>query len=137
MWDTLTSVMETKNNYAEYRNQLANIKLQHAPAVPFLGFLFCEFKIYYFLTCYLGVFLRDLTFVEDGNPNMVDDKHVNFEKIKLLGAVIHEVQQYQKIPFYLKKQPNLVKYLNESMILPEDPDETVYELSLLVEPIGG
>lgn len=37
MWDKLTEVMDTKNNYLEYRNSLANAKLQNLAAVPFLG----------------------------------------------------------------------------------------------------
>jgi len=31
-------------------------------------------------------------------------KHANFEKINLLGSVIKEVQEYQKLSYNIKKQ---------------------------------
>lgn len=79
-----------------------------------------------------GVFLRDLTFIEDGNADKIG-KHANFEKINLLGNIIREVQAFQKIPYSLKKQPNITKYLRKALVLPEDPEDTIYELSLQVE----
>lgn len=81
-----------------------------------------------------GVFLRDLTFIEDGNPNTVEDGQINFEKTKLLGSVIRGVQQYQQYPYTIRKIPSIVRYLRKAMVLPEDPDDTIYDLSLQVEP---
>jgi hypothetical protein len=67
---------------------------------------------------------------------MVSEKHVNFEKIKLLGAVIRDVQSFQKMPYTIKKQQFIVNFFSTALVIPEDADETAYELSLLVEPIG-
>ena len=88
----------------------------------------------YMLTFFAGVFLRDLTFIEDGNPNTVEDGQINFEKTKLLGSVIRNVQQYQQYPYTIRKVPSIVRYLRKAMVLPEDPDDTIYDLSLQVEP---
>lgn len=33
----------------------------------------------------------------------------------------------------LKKQSNITKYLRKALVLPEDPEDTIYELSLQVE----
>jgi len=115
MWDRLTVIMDTKNNYGEYRNRLSSAKQQNIPAIPFLG-----------------VFLRDLTFIEDGNNDKIG-KHANFEKINLLGEVIREVQAYQRVPYQFKKQSSITKYLRKALVLPEDPEDTIYELSLQVE----
>ena len=71
--------------------------------------------------------------MEDGNPNKIG-KHANFEKINLLGSVIREVQAYQRNPYGFKKQSNISKYLRKALVLPEDPEDTIYELSLQVEP---
>jgi len=116
MWDKITVIMDTKNNFSEYRNALSQATQQNVPVVPFLG-----------------VFLRDLTFIEDGNPNKIG-KHANFEKINLLGSVIREVQSHQVQEYQLKKQANITKYLRKALVLPEEPEDTIYELSLQVEP---
>eukprot|EP00011_Vannellida_sp_DIVA3-517-6-12_P003037 CAMPEP_0114626520 /NCGR_PEP_ID=MMETSP0168-20121206/11824_1 /TAXON_ID=95228 ORGANISM="Vannella sp., Strain DIVA3 517/6/12" /NCGR_SAMPLE_ID=MMETSP0168 /ASSEMBLY_ACC=CAM_ASM_000044 /LENGTH=481 /DNA_ID=CAMNT_0001837827 /DNA_START=50 /DNA_END=1492 /DNA_ORIENTATION=- len=117
IWENLTALMDTKNNYQEYRNAVAAAKAQNTGVVPFLG-----------------VFLRDLTFIEDGNPNTVEDGQINFEKTKLLGSVIRDVQQYQQYAYSIRKVPSIVRYLRKAMVLPEDPDDTIYDLSLQVEP---
>jgi len=48
---------------------------------------------------YLGVYLTDLTFIEEGNKNIVDRGLVNFDKCYLIAAVIGEIQQYQRIGY--------------------------------------
>lgn len=49
MWQKLTEVMDTKNNYLEYRNSLSAAKQQSLPVVPFLG----KFRFFFFIFNYL------------------------------------------------------------------------------------
>jgi len=113
MWQQLSETMETKNNYAVYRTCLVNAK--QLPCVPFLG-----------------VFLRDLTFAQEANDS-VTGKHINFEKIQLLGSIIQEIQQFQKNTYNLRKQASVLQFLHKALKLQAD-DDAIYDLSLIVEP---
>ena len=42
----------------------------------------------------MGVYLTDLTFINDGNPNRIDGL-INFRKRELVYRVIDEFRQYQ------------------------------------------
>jgi len=56
---------------------------------------------------YLGLYLSDLTFIEDGNPNYLIVEHnnglvpnvINFEKMRKLASVIQDMILYQQIPY--------------------------------------
>jgi hypothetical protein len=50
-------------------------------------------------TPYLGVYLTDLTFIEEGNKNVLERGLVNFDKCYLIAAVIGEIQQYQRMGY--------------------------------------
>eukprot|EP01104_Vermistella_antarctica_P005891 TRINITY_DN16638_c0_g1_i1.p1 TRINITY_DN16638_c0_g1~~TRINITY_DN16638_c0_g1_i1.p1 ORF type:complete len:497 (-),score=131.35 TRINITY_DN16638_c0_g1_i1:148-1638(-) len=107
----LNEMMETKHNYKRYRDSLQNEK---GAVVP-----------------YLGIFLRDLTFIEEGNPNYIDTKYINFQKMLLLGAVVQEVQQFQTKTYALEKRRGLERFLSKLLVL---PDEVLYKHSLQAEP---
>ena len=80
---------------------------------------------------YIGTFLTDLTFIEDGNPSEIDGD-INFEKRSLLYRVMKEIISYQTDPYpFLPVEP-----LNSYLIsLPAVLDEkTLYDLSLEREP---
>jgi len=74
---------------------------------------------------YLGVYLRDLTFIEEGNPTFLRENNlINYEKIQLVGQVIREVQFFQKNSSYpdlvASDQPPTIKYLKKLKGLKED-----------------
>ena len=66
---------------------------------------------------YIGVYLRDLTFVEEGNNTITEDNLINYEKIELVGQVIREVQYFQYHSQYpgliLSDVASTVKYLKK------------------------
>lgn len=45
-----------------------------------------------------GVYLTDLTFIEDGNPDRVDGL-INWNKNQMTAAVITEIRFYQTPPY--------------------------------------
>jgi hypothetical protein len=47
---------------------------------------------------YLGIYLTDLTFIEDGNESGRAG-YVNFGKRKLLSNVLEEIKQFQQVPY--------------------------------------
>lgn len=110
----LNALMENRGNYKEYRNALKTIK---GPSVP-----------------YLGVCLRDIIFIEEGNTNFIDKKPelINFEKIRLTGDVlINQVRKYQLMPYPFDHNEVLQDFLKKLLILPE---ELLYKHSLICEP---
>jgi len=79
----LESLMENTMNYKSYRAQLYRSKIDlvigMVPCIP-----------------YLGVYLRDLTFMEENADYLNAEKTIiNFEKISQIGELILEIRQFQ------------------------------------------
>ncbi|KCV69599.1 hypothetical protein H696_04019 [Fonticula alba] len=73
----LQKIVHTERSYATYRRLLHTA---HPPRVP-----------------YFGVYQSDLTFIEDGNPDLIPGTAlVNFSKRRRLAQVIWEIQTYQQ-----------------------------------------
>lgn len=82
----------------------------------------------------LGVYLTDLTFIEDGIPSLIKRTHlINFAKRAKTAEVIRDIQQYQNVPYPLKPVEDLQHYIRSNMQAAGDVHE-MYEKSLLVEP---
>lgn len=85
------------------------------------------------LTC-LGVYLTDLTFIEDGIPSIIKKSAlINFAKRAKTAEVIRDIQQYQNVPYPLQPVPELQEYILSNMQAAGDVHE-MYEKSLTVEP---
>eukprot|EP00005_Dracoamoeba_jomungandri_P013821 CAMPEP_0174269374 /NCGR_PEP_ID=MMETSP0439-20130205/40767_1 /TAXON_ID=0 /ORGANISM="Stereomyxa ramosa, Strain Chinc5" /LENGTH=1270 /DNA_ID=CAMNT_0015358109 /DNA_START=6 /DNA_END=3818 /DNA_ORIENTATION=+ len=87
---------------------------------------------------YLGVFLTDLTFIEEGNqsrdpenPNMI-----NFDKCRKIWKVIEEIERYQGQPYCYEEVHCLREYFLEFDVdkLPDDGE--LFKISQTVEPKG-
>lgn len=107
----LTSVSQS---YTNYRKAIHNA---NPPCIPFLG-----------------VYLTDLTFIEDGNPDFVkkgENKLINFAKQELIYSVFDEIKQYQQTQYSIEYVEQLGAFLQQ---LPSNDEESLYKLSLLREP---
>jgi len=80
---------------------------------------------------YIGTYLSDLTFIEDGNPDQTSSNLINFQKREFVYNVIAEVEQFQQTPFVFPMVEPLHSFLVE---LPSCSDKELYELSLRYEP---
>jgi len=80
-----------------------------------------------------GVYLTDLTFVEDGNPDIVNGL-INFKKRQMIYNIIEKVQLYQQTSYKFPLVDNIANYLTE---LPFNDDQELYNLSLRREPKGA
>ena len=80
---------------------------------------------------YLGTYLTDLTFIEDGNQDF-DGNLINIDKRYKVAAVIIEIQQYQRIG-YINIQPD-PEYQCFLSSLKSVEEEEIYRISLRVEP---
>lgn len=82
----------------------------------------------------LGVYLTDLTFIEDGIPSVIKRTNlINFAKRAKTAEVIRDIQQYQNVPYPLKLVQDLQDYILNNMQAAGDVHE-MYEKSLQVEP---
>lgn len=90
-YNELKSYINTKSSYKNLRDA---IHTANPPIIP-----------------YLGVYLSDLTFIEDGNPDVVHGGLINFDKRRLLASVLTEIQQYQQTPYPLQEVPLIRDYL--------------------------
>uniref|UniRef100_A0A8C5DNI2 Ras-specific guanine nucleotide-releasing factor 1 n=1 Tax=Gouania willdenowi TaxID=441366 RepID=A0A8C5DNI2_GOUWI len=81
---------------------------------------------------YLGMYLTDLAFIEEGTPNYTEDHLVNFSKMRMISHIIREIRQFQQTAYKIDLQPKVAQYLLDmSYVLDE---ESMYESSLRIEP---
>ncbi|KAL7271979.1 cell division cycle-related protein [Rhizina undulata] len=111
----MNTLMGATMNFAEYREML---HIVNPPCVPFLG-----------------VYLKDLTFVADGNDDYIKgtDQLINFGKRSKTATIIREIQQYQSVPYALQPVPELIDWITQQMVAARDVNE-MYETSLSLEP---
>ena len=82
----------------------------------------------------LGVYLTDLTFIEDGIPSIIKKTNlINFAKRAKTAEVIRDIQQYQNVGYSLQPVPELQDYILSNMQAAGDVHE-MYDKSLQVEP---
>ncbi|KAJ9066166.1 hypothetical protein DSO57_1012156 [Entomophthora muscae] len=108
-------MMESSRNFARYREMLHSID---PPCVPFLG-----------------IYLTDLTFNDDGNSDYLPSKPhlINFSKQAKTAETIREIQQFQNSPYALDSVAEIQEFILKS--LDETSDVAVlYEISLKLEP---
>ncbi|PGH02016.1 hypothetical protein AJ79_07754 [Helicocarpus griseus UAMH5409] len=106
-------LMASTKNFGEYREAL---HLANPPCIPFFG-----------------VYLTDLTFIEDGIPSLTQSHLINFNKRAKTAEVIRDIQQYQNAPYPFIPVPELQDYVLSNMQAAGDVHE-MYERSLEVEP---
>ncbi|NXQ33893.1 RGRF1 factor, partial [Alaudala cheleensis] len=81
---------------------------------------------------YLGMYLTDLAFIEEGTPNYTEDGLVNFSKMRMISHIIREIRQFQQTSYKIEHQPKVTQYLlDQSAVMDE---ESLYEASLRIEP---
>ncbi|KJE95510.1 hypothetical protein CAOG_05959 [Capsaspora owczarzaki ATCC 30864] len=119
VFDVLCQLTSNAGNYKIYRRMLAAVK---PPCIP-----------------YIGIYLTDLTFIRDGNPNEIlvgDDQRslINFSKRRMLSSVLVEMLQYQETPYLLNTVDQLKKQL---LALESLSEERCYQESLTIEPRGA
>ncbi|KAJ5074401.1 guanine nucleotide exchange factor [Anaeramoeba ignava] len=111
IYQSFVDLMDSKSSYKNYRQYLKKII---PPCIP-----------------YLGIFLTDLTFTEDGNPDKIGNL-INFFKRKLIYDVIIEIQQYQQVSYNFQSIHQIFMLItNFQDLLSEDQ---MFEKSLKIEP---
>lgn len=113
--DNMNKIMNSTRNFRDYRDVLRSVT---PPAIPFFG-----------------VYLSDLTLVEDGNPDNLQDnaKIINFSKRLKSAEIIRDIVQYQLHGYNYTAVP-AVQVLLDQGFAKAPPLDAQYETSLSLEP---
>jgi len=85
---------------------------------------------------YLGILLKDLTFINDGNQSTIEVdgvKYINFVKYNLLSNQVDKFLRHQKQKYPVSGIKEINQYIKLKMAVYKTEDE-LYELSKVVEP---
>lgn len=117
LWDKIAHLMKPEGNYKEYRQYLASLR---PPCIP-----------------YIGLYLSDLTFIEDGNPDNLDSRPelINFKKFRMVSSIVKQILLYQTTQYSLMTETTIRSYIQNNLNTMTDKD--LYEESLQIEPRDG
>ncbi|KAF5858242.1 cell division cycle- protein [Aspergillus alliaceus] len=111
--EQLRDLMSSEKNWVKYRDAL---RQSNPPCVPFLG-----------------IYLTDLTFIDDGIPDLTTSGMINFAKRLKVADVLQDIQQYQSIPYSLQAVPEIQDFLIRNLRAAKDVSD-MYDRSLQLEP---
>lgn len=106
-------LMAPDMNYQSYRE----IESKRKPATPFIPFL--------------AMYLKDLTFANDGNSKTLENGLINFEKAWGVFDIVERIQQFQTPLPTIEKDDTAYDYSRRMIALQE---KRLYKYSLLCEP---
>ncbi|KAG2202213.1 hypothetical protein INT47_002132 [Mucor saturninus] len=111
----IRKLMGSNRNFTEYREMIHSV---NPPCIPFLG-----------------IYLQDLTFIEDGNPDLLKKSSnlINFAKQQKSAEVIREIKQFQSPPYIFHVVPEIQDFIKFQLETSRDVD-FLYERSLELEP---
>jgi len=96
---SLTEILSGIGNFQIYRKYLQNATL---PVVP-----------------YMAIYLRDLTFIEEGNSTFVEGR-VNFAKMRMISDVFSEVFKFQSQSYDFVEDSYITTYLKSSLVVRDE-----------------
>jgi len=121
MLQYLQEVMAVEGNYKNYRQIIRNriSKKSKSQFIP-----------------WIGIYLRDLTILEEANSDYLGPGIINFEKILLVGVQLQQIRYFQEAEGYLKyfakEKISLLRYIAHLWQLEE---ERLNEISESLRPL--
>lgn len=116
IYSKISEIMSPIKNWKNYREQIE--KDEDKPCVP-----------------YVGLYLSDLTFIQDGIPSHTKDGMINWKKIMKINNIIKKIKQIQSHDYNFKLDENVMRFLLEETIKVDE--KTLYEISVTIEPKRG
>lgn len=115
-FEQLKALMAPEKNFQAFREQLKSV---NPPTIP-----------------YIGIFLTDLIFINDGSKDFVCPpgrtvQLVNFNKCRMVATHIQLVMQYQQAAYNFQLLPIVEEYLLHNTTAWDE--DTIYKLSQYVE----
>eukprot|EP01129_Flabellula_baltica_P002708 TRINITY_DN1253_c0_g1_i1.p1 TRINITY_DN1253_c0_g1~~TRINITY_DN1253_c0_g1_i1.p1 ORF type:complete len:573 (-),score=132.49 TRINITY_DN1253_c0_g1_i1:20-1738(-) len=123
-YDDYVEVQETLSPDGSYKGIRNAIRNASPPCIPFLG-----------------VYLTDLTFIEDGNSKTLiveykRDDIINFEKMRKVSLIIQNIMLLQQKPYNFEPVPVIQDFLEgiSNGVGCDQTEEEDYEISRELEP---
>jgi len=114
-YNNIEATLSYNHNYSVYRQAL---KQCTGPCVP-----------------YLGLFLSDLTFIENGNPGRFEEK-INYTKWQMIGEQLEAISLRQNDPFVsLEETPKLLLFIPALNAFDSIDDDECEWYSKFMEPV--
>jgi son of sevenless-like protein len=88
-------MMDSGKNFNNYRQTLTKVS---PPCVPFFG-----------------VYLTQLTFIQDGNPDNIEGDLINFSKRHKAAEVINDIKRWQARHYNLQPVPSLLGFIEDCL----------------------
>lgn len=79
--------------------------------------------------------MKDLTFIEDGNPALTPEGMINFHKYAMLATTVQDVQRWKEAPYCLQPVPELQEYFTKQLHSAVELHE-MWDKSCELEPKG-
>jgi len=109
--EKVMALTSPQSNFSAYRTALRNAAV---PVIP-----------------YLGQYLSDLTFIEDGNSDTLENGYVNFEKCTMVANAILNMKQFQDSPYNLAPIERVQQWIST---WESKTEKEIFDLSLIAEP---
>jgi hypothetical protein len=90
------------------------------------------YTIYWYSTNRLYLLPNAVTYIEDGNPDTVDNL-INFSKRELISKSIRELVEYQQLSYQIKPQGELTRLLQMLPAASDIQEKSLWSLSKLLE----
>jgi son of sevenless-like protein len=111
VFNQLSELMASKNNFAAYRRAIGDAQ---PPVVPFVG-----------------VLMNDLVAIEELPERLANDASaLNWGKLSSFAGVLRPVKKQQAVPYRFERVPTVSEYLDHMPVL---PDAELHRLSKLIE----
>lgn len=132
----LRQLISSTSSFRVYRDTL---RAAVPPCIPFLGgFLSLDLPVGLEDPIFIdrtGLYLKDLTFIEDGNPSLTGEGIINFHKYRMLATTILEIKRFKEVPYALQLISAFQEYLSTQLQSARDLHD-LWEKSRSLEPRG-
>ncbi|KAI6654258.1 Ras guanine nucleotide exchange factor K-like [Oopsacas minuta] len=130
--EDLTTVCDPQLGHSNMREEMTNANPPCLPYIIIYKYLF-EFLSLSFMQhlFYRGLYMKDLTLIDEGNPNLMQDGLINFLKCDMIYKSIRDVQMYQQKNYNYEEERSINASLSSFQFVDE---KTAYQRSELYEP---
>ena len=111
------STLSPANNYSNLRHTLKKNLEKGKYTIP-----------------YLGLFLRDLTFIDDGNENILEGGQLNVSKLELTTGILSTIRSFQQFDYSNLIKTKKLPLLRQLYTLHHWPLEKLEETSNTLKP---
>eukprot|EP01137_Pigoraptor_chileana_P030546 Opistho-2@17179 len=111
--ERVEKIMNPSRNMRSYRDAIAAVPKGTA-AIPFLP-----------------VYMKDLVFINDGNPKLIEGM-INFEKLTMLANVVQRLVEFRSSPYPIVRVTHVMSYLEGTKII-RDVDKLTSDVNALTE----